>query len=400
MTSLKNANFTMPWKQALLECMEKHQYSETYNWIFKHLKELLQEDVIITHVNDNLDKLVLAQKYDSNTCILVNGEYREDISTLAEDIIILPLSKARVMFPAFFLKYDENIETHPLAYLNSIVETQGLFLYVPAGACYNKPITILHIFIGKDEGACISYTPNIFIGVGSGSCVQFNVQYKTLSGDNLFVNSLCNGFLEEGAQVKIDIDFNRSESIYNCISSSWALSQNSQCLVYSHIEEIRGNSFLDCRMHFLGTAAYGEVICKTLSPEKLYIKTFMEHFAEYTGSKQVIRSVLDNDSQMRFFGEIFIPQTGQFTKAYQSHDTILLSNQAKVETNPRLHIYADEVKASHGATVGPLNRDILFYLLSRGFTNKSARDKLLKGFLNITTSKDYFHELKALGLEV
>jgi Fe-S cluster assembly protein SufD len=108
--------------------------------------------------------------------------------------------------------------------------------------------------------------------------------------------------------------------------------------------------------------------------------TRIEHLKPHSSSREVYKGILDGASSAVFNGKIFVAQDAQKTDAKQSNKNLLLSTEAIVNTNPELEIFADDVKCTHGATIGHLDQDALFYLRSRGLDVETARGMLTYGF--------------------
>ena len=116
---------------------------------------------------------------------------------------------------------------------------------------------------------------------------------------------------------------------------------------------------------------YGAYICG--AEERVKIAVDMHHKVPHCSSKQLFKGVAGGSSRVDFYGKIIVAQDAQRTEAYQENHNILLSDEAKVDTKPQLEIYADDVKCSHGATIGRLNEEEQFYMRSRGITLEDAK---------------------------
>ena len=116
---------------------------------------------------------------------------------------------------------------------------------------------------------------------------------------------------------------------------------------------------------------YGAYVCG--GDEKVKIAVDMHHDLPYCNSRQLFKGIAGGKSKVDFYGKIIVAQDAQRTEAYQENHNILLSDDAKVETKPQLEIYADDVKCSHGATIGRLNEEEQFYMRSRGITLEDAK---------------------------
>ena len=128
-------------------------------------------------------------------------------------------------------------------------------------------------------------------------------------------------------------------------------------------------------VHLLGEGAeaniYGAYVCG--GQEKVKMTVDMHHNVPHCSSRQLFKGIAGGKSRVDFYGKIIVAQDAQRTEAYQENHNILLSDEAKVDTKPQLEIYADDVKCSHGATIGRLNEEEQFYMRSRGITLEDAK---------------------------
>ena len=130
---------------------------------------------------------------------------------------------------------------------------------------------------------------------------------------------------------------------------------------------------LDVRLAGEGAEAnvYGAYVCG--GDEKVKIAVDMHHDLPHCNSRQLFKGIAGGTSKVDFYGKIIVAQDAQRTEAYQENHNLLLTDGAKVDTKPQLEIYADDVKCSHGATIGRLNEEEQFYMRSRGITLEDAR---------------------------
>lgn len=130
---------------------------------------------------------------------------------------------------------------------------------------------------------------------------------------------------------------------------------------------------LDVRLAGEGAEAniYGAYVCA--GNEKVKIAVDMHHDRPHCNSRQLFKGVAGGTSKVDFYGKIIVAKDAQRTEAYQENHNILLTDGAKVDTKPQLEIYADDVKCSHGATIGRLNEEEQFYMRSRGITLEDAK---------------------------
>ena len=130
---------------------------------------------------------------------------------------------------------------------------------------------------------------------------------------------------------------------------------------------------------------YGAYVCG--ADEKVRIAVDMHHNVPHCNSRQLFKGIAGGKSRVDFYGKIIVAQDAQRTEAYQENHNILLSDNAKVDTKPQLEIYADDVKCSHGATIGRLNEDEQFYMRSRGITLEDAKLLQMISFISPVLEK-------------
>ena len=124
---------------------------------------------------------------------------------------------------------------------------------------------------------------------------------------------------------------------------------------------------------------YGAYVCG--ADERVKIAVDMHHLVPHCNSRQLFKGIAGGSSKVDFYGKIIVAQDAQRTEAYQENHNILLSDDARVDTKPQLEIYADDVKCSHGATIGRLNEEEQFYMRSRGITLEEAKVLQMISFL-------------------
>ena len=139
---------------------------------------------------------------------------------------------------------------------------------------------------------------------------------------------------------------------------------------------------MDVRLAGEGAEAniYGAYVCG--EDEKVNISVDMHHDVPHCNSRQLFKGIAGGKSKVDFYGKIIVAQDAQRTEAYQENHNILLSDEAKVDTKPQLEIYADDVKCSHGATIGRLNEEEQFYMRSRGITLEDAKVLQMISFIS------------------
>jgi Fe-S cluster assembly protein SufD len=149
-------------------------------------------------------------------------------------------------------------------------------------------------------------------------------------------------------------------------------------LVRNDINAVLGGEGGECTLNGIYVAGKGQHVDH---------HTSIDHAKPHCSSRELYKGILDDDAQAVFNGRIKVRPDAQKTDSQQSNKNLLLSDEAVVNTNPQLEIYADDVKCAHGATIGQLDADALFYLRSRGIDEEAARSLLVHGFLSDVSSR-------------
>jgi Fe-S cluster assembly protein SufD len=256
--------------------------------------------------------------------------------------------------------------------------SDGVFIYVPEGVVLKKPIQIINL-VRSDEDIFNQHR-NLII-VGKNAEATLIVCDHTLSPQKFLTNAVTEIFVGENSHfdiIRVQNEHNNAGKITHTFihqeRSSYASSNN----ITLHGGLVRNSTH-----HYLG----GEgAECQSLG---LYLADKFQHVDNYVNvdhavpnctSNQLFKGVLDDMATGAFNGRIYVHKDAQGTMAYQKNNNILLTDDAKMDSKPQLEIYADDVKCSHGATVGQLDENALFYLQSRGINKREARLMLMFGF--------------------
>ncbi|AAX50964.1 SufD family Fe-S cluster assembly protein [Chlamydia trachomatis] len=362
-----------------------HVFREACSW----LKEMTQEDSWIYCVG-GCEIGAISSEERAATCVFVNGCFAPSLSVLPAEIIVAPLREAR----AFFQKRDEDDVVEELHSL--LRGEEGTVIYIPEGTELQTPLFVQHHYVcSEEENKKTVSAPYIVFVLGKGAAISIEMGMSALP-DNVYLlgKTLC--FLGEEAELVLTMK---------------PLPKGTERIIWAHhveverrgacalIQDMRsmGKGWFRNSFFLKGETAHGESLVKVLGGDFLGVHNTMHHDDRETTSRQNIRSILEEGS-FSFEGGIYISPRGTLSNAYQKHDTLLLSNRASASTFPRLEILTDDVKASHGATVGSLNAHLLTYLRSRGFSLIEAKQALQKSFLTLDIEKPYFPKLQKQDL--
>lgn len=290
--------------------------------------------------------------------------------------------------------------------LNTIFSKDGVYIYIPDNIFLKKPIEILHIYTGIESK--IMLNPRSLIIVGESSFVKIIEHHKCLKKHLLFNNSVSEIYAFSNSQIeyyKIQDDLDELSIIDNTFVKQ---DLRSKCSFYTFSLKgkfIRNNLNFSSHGKFTSSYLYG--ISLLSGGQLVDHHTSMEHLYSNAHSFQLYKNILWNKSMGIFNGKILVDKCIKKIKAFQKNNNILLSDEACIYAKPQLEIFSDEVKCSHGCTVGSFHELDLFYCQSRGIPEKESKVLLLLSFLedvlktmNISKLRNLVHEKmkKKLGI--
>ncbi len=333
----------------------------------------------------------------TNLLVFVNGKYNEQHSKILDEengLVIGQFKKAKVFAQNIVSKnFAQGVHTNRngFASLNTALADDGLFVHVPAGLKVKHPIEVLHIGANTKEERTMQHLRQMII-VEKGAHVRVFETYANQSeSDKTLVNIVNEFVVEENAELEYYKIQNENEQAVQINQTE--VQQARDSIFFSTILTAGGalvrndlNARINasnCETHFNGLY---------LGEKKAVIDnhTIVDHKVPHTYSNELYKGIMTDSSKAVFNGRIFVREDAQKTNAYQTNRNILLTENASVNTKPQLEIWADDVRCSHGATTGQLDKNAIFYLRSRGLSEEDARKFLLKAFTAevIDTIKD------------
>jgi len=331
-----------------------------------------------------VSKLTFA-KLATHRLVFVNGHYAADLSTPGQPpagVTIKNLAAALVEDSALVEKHLARLtagEPNPFAALNVAFFQDGGFIHVPKGLAVEKPVHLLFLSTAKEAGAS-SHPRNLVIVEDNGRATVLET-YVSLASAAAFTNAVTELVLGEGAVVEHLKFQDESASAFHVAAIHAQLGRS--CNLISH--SVATGAKLS--RNNIRTALAGEGVECVLNG--LYLTRgdqladhhmIVEHAQPHCNSHEYYNGILDGRSKGVFHGRILVRQPAQKTDAKQTNKNLLLSEDATVDTKPQLEIYADDVKCTHGATIGQLNEESIFYLRSRGLGADTARRMLIHAF--------------------
>ncbi len=361
---------------------EEYRYADIESVFRNDLEKQFGENKVSIDIRDIFHCDV--PDLDTNLLLLVNGRYYNDgqlIKELPGGIIAGSLAEASRKYPDIIEKHYNNYaigSKDGLVALNTAFAQDGIFIYVPKGVKVEKPVQVVNIMISDND--LMAQHRNLFIAEKD-SEMKIVVCDHSLSAQRFLTNSVNEVYTAEGAQVsltRIQNEHNGSAQITHSFSHQETRSRLSASTISLHGGFIRNNLFVTLN----GEHAENQSTGLYLSDKGQYIDNFVhiDHASANCFSNQLYKGVLDDYASGSFTGRILVRRDAQKTNAYQSNNNILLTDDAKMYSHPQLEIYADDVKCSHGSTMGQLDESALFYLRSRGINHRESRLLLMFAF--------------------
>lgn len=334
---------------------------------------------------------------DTHIVLVLNGFYydQQTFTDLPQGVIISSLAEASIKYPEIVNKhYGQYADTSldSLAALNTLFAQDGIFIYVPDNCVIEKPIQIINI--GYSFKNLRITRRNLFVA-GKGSSVTVLVCDHTLCKQSFITNSLTEIFAGENAKFDYIKTQNENGSSSQ-IANTFIYQKENSCVTSNcitlHGGLIRNNNFVKMDGEGAQNNSYGLFFGD--DQQHIASFTYVHHAKPHCTSDQLFKGILDGNSTGAFNGKILVDKYAVKTLAYQKNNNILLSRTARMNTKPQLEIYNDDVKCSHGATVGQLDTNALFYLRSRGIGYKEAMHLLMYAFANDVIGKINLDPLK------
>jgi Fe-S cluster assembly protein SufD len=319
-----------------------------------------------------------------HTLVFVNGEFSEDLSSyagLGEKVRVNSLANAirsGIGRPERHLTKIAAFDNHAFTALNTAFIRDGAFIELQADAVVDQPIHL--IFVSEGQGESISHPRNLIVAAPN-SRASIIESYICVRDTPYFTNAVTEISLGEGARVDHYKIQRESEKSFHVGTTQIRQARDSQLHSFSFAV---GGSLARTNIY---TTLDGNAATCTLNG--LYLtdgvqhidnQTSIEHIAPNCPSHEVYKGVLDGRSHGVFNGKVYVHPEAQKTDGKQSNNNLLLSPTARVDTKPQLEIFADDVKCTHGATVGRLDEMAMFYLNSRGIGRETARTLLTYAF--------------------
>lgn len=373
-------------------------------WKYTSLNAVLKNDFSVFPKKENTIEFKDVKKYflheiDTYKVVFIDGIFSSFLSATTHDGIDVCLMSSALTKP----KYKMVIDTYfnqianaedSLTSLNTAFSLEGAYINIPKSKVVEKPIEIIYFSTGNE--AALMIQPRNLVVVGENAHVQIVERHQSLNLNPVLTNSVTEIFAQKRAIVdyyKVQNDVQTANLIDNTY-----IAQKQESRVAVHTFSFGGN----ITRNNLNFYHQGERIDSTLKGitiigDKQHVDhyTLVQHATPNCESHQNYKTILNDSATGVFNGKIFVEKEAQKTDAFQQNNNILIGDKATINAKPQLEIFADDVKCSHGCTIGQLDETAMFYMQQRGIPKKEAKALLMYAFTSEVTNSVKIPELKA-----
>ncbi len=368
------------------------------DWRFTNLKALETLDFravaasSVPNVPDNVLDGPRGAVGDAHLIVLVDGivdAALSDLKSLPDGVQIRSLAASITTEPEKLENYLGKLDDpklRALSALNQALFQDGVFIELEAHAVLERPVHILCLQRSGDPPTAVH--PRNLIVAHAGSSATIVEHHLRMSPTQALVNTVTEVFVEEGAHIEHIKLQEESDSAFHLAALFVKQARDSRFRSHSlaldggltrfDIHAVLAEPGAECRLNGLYAPQ---------NDEHIDHHTTVEHAAPHTNSFELYKGILDGSAKGIFHGRIHVRPDAQKINAMQTNRNLLLSDRASVNTKPQLEIYADDVRCSHGAAIGQLDEDALFYLRTRGIDAAEAKSLLTFAFANEVTAE-------------
>ena len=316
--------------------------------------------------------------------VVVNGFLREDLSTKngLGDVVGIDLfsAVADARYNKIVRKYlarNANYDDNGLKALNTAFLQSGVFLWIPKNVKLEAPLQITFVADGSNTASF----PRLLVVAEENSSATLIESFVSTGDESHFTNAIAEIVVKDGARFEHYHLQNENRSAFHVATTAAELCRASSYAVTSINFGARlARHDVSVVMDHEGAECWVDGLYVAGANQHTDTHSVIDHKQPHCNSHQLYKGILDGNARAVFNGKIFVREGAQKTDAMQTNKNLLLSPQARIDTKPQLEIYADDVKCAHGAAVGQIDDEELFYLQTRGMNPELARSLLTYGF--------------------
>ena len=364
-------------------------------WKYTNIGRVLRHEYVLDapggSVTAETVRRFLIPGLDAHLVVLVNGRFSREHSSVGDlppGVVVTGFAQASKEHPDLLSRHYgryADAKNEAFTALNTAFATDGVFVFVPADVSLDRPVHVLNLVNATRD---VMLQPRLLYAVESGARATFVETGHGMTDRRTLTNSVTEVYVGAHANVehyKVQNLGATASQIYNV-----QVYQERDSVFTTHTLTLSG-ALVRNNLAFLPDGEHCETHLYGLfmGSGRAHIDshTLVDHAKPNCFSNELYKGILEDESTGVFNGKVFVRQDAQKTNAYQSNKSIVLSERATMYSKPELEIYADDVKCSHGATTGQLDQEALFYLRSRGLSERLARALLLQAFARDVVDK-------------
>ena len=378
------------------------------SWKYTSLNSILKNDFSVFPKNENILEFADFKKYflheiDTYKLVFIDGVFSSFLSATTHDGLDICLMSSALNKPKYKMVIDNyfnkiaNLD-ESLTSLNTAFANEGAYINIPKSKVVDKPIEIMYFSTGSE--AALLVQPRNLIVVGENSHVQIIERHQSLNESRMESGpGLTNSVTEIFAQKRAIVDYYKIQNDNleaNLIDNTY-VSQKQETNVSVNTFSFGGNlTRNNLNFYHFGERIVSNLNGITIIGDKQHVDhyTLVQHSKPNCESHQDYKGIFSDRSTGVFNGKIYVEREAQKTNAFQKSNNILLSDKATINAKPQLEIFADDVKCSHGCTIGQLDETAMFYMQQRGIPKKEAKALLMYAFSNAVIESIKIPELK------
>lgn len=371
-------------------------------WKYTSLNSILKEDFSLFPNKETIVEFADVKKYfihdiDAYKIVFIDGKYSSFLSDTTHDgleVCLLSAAFTKSKYKAVIENYfNKTAKQDNLTALNTAFASEGAFVYVPKNVEVEKPIQIINFATGNESATLLQ--PRNLIVAEQNAHVQIIERHQSLSDNAVLTNAVTEIFTARHANVdyyKIQNDNEHASLIDNTYVDQ---KDDSICSVHTFS---LGGKLIRNNLNFFQNGQHIDSIMKgvTIIEGKQHVDhhTLVHHIEPNCESHQDYKGIYNERSTGVFNGKVVVEKEAQKTNAYQQSNNVLVSDKATINAKPQLEIFADDVRCSHGCTIGQLDEQALFYMQQRGIPKKEAKALLMYAFANTVLESVRIPEVK------
>ncbi len=374
-------------------------------WKYTNLATLAKDDFVPASsdeldVEDPQSRFGVAETTGTHL-IVVNGFLREDLSVttglgtvVATDLFNAAADARYNKLVRKYLARNAGYHNNGLTALNTAFIQSGVFLWIPKNVRLETPLQITFVADGAEQNS--ANFPRLLIVAEENSSATVIENFISNGNARYFTNAICEIVLKDGAHLEHYRLQRESKEAFHISTTSAELFRSSRYDTTSiNLGAQLARHDVSVILDQEGAETSVDGLYMAGQNQHTDTHSVIDHKQPHCSSHQLYKGILDDNARAVFNGKIFVREGAQKTDAMQTNKNLLLSDKARVDTKPQLEIYADDVKCAHGAAVGQIDPEELFYLETRGINPELGRNLLTYGFAEEVIGKIKIHSVRS-----